>query len=48
MNNTKNFGIIAINLSVLHDYVDSLTELFSDLYSKFLDVYLSKIIILSV
>jgi len=45
MSNAKSFGITAISLSVLPDYVDSLTELFSDLYPKFLGIYLSKIIL---
>jgi len=34
----KNFDILATNLSVLHNYFDGLTKLFSDLYlAKFLD-----------
>jgi len=31
-NNTKNFDILAIVLSVLHSYFDSSTNYFSDLY----------------
>jgi len=40
MNNAaKNFDILAIGLSVLHNYFDSSTELFSDLHllAKILD-----------
>jgi len=37
-NTVKNFNILAISLSVLHNYFDDLTKLFSDLYlTKFLD-----------
>jgi len=36
-NATKNFDILATGLSVLHNYFDNLTKLFSDLYlAKFL------------
>jgi len=35
----KNFDILAISLSVLYNYFDSLTKLFSDPYpAKFLDI----------
>jgi len=39
MSNAKNFNILlAANLNVLHNYFDSLTKLFSELYlAKFLD-----------
>jgi len=36
----KSFDILAISLSILHNYFDDLTKLFSDLYlylAKFLD-----------
>jgi len=37
-NVAKSFDIVATNLSVLHNYSDSPTKLFSDLYSvKFLN-----------
>jgi len=37
-NAAKNFDIIAISLSILHNYFDSLIKLFSDLsLAKFLD-----------
>jgi len=37
-NAAKNFGILAISSSVLHNYFASSTKLFSDLYlAKFLD-----------
>jgi len=37
-NAVKNFDILTIRLSVLHNYFDDLTKLFSDLYlAKFLD-----------
>jgi len=37
-NAVKIYNILAISLSVLHNYFNSLTKLFSDLYlAKFLD-----------
>jgi len=37
-NAAKHFDILTTNLSVLHNYFDSLTKLFSDLYlAKFLN-----------
>jgi len=32
MSSAKNFHILAISLDILHNYFDSLTKLFSDLY----------------
>jgi len=38
-NTAKNFYILSINLNVLHNNVDSLIKLFSNLYlAKFLDI----------
>jgi len=38
-NAAKNFDILAISLSILHNYFDSSIKLFQDLYlAKFLDI----------
>jgi len=40
INAAKNFDNLATSLSILHNYFDSSTKLFSDLYlAKFLDLF---------
>jgi len=48
-NAVKSFDITAISLSVLYNYFDGSTKLFSDLYLiKFLNIYFSKTVLFCV